>query len=143
MIALHTDSDLGGASTGYFHPFPNVIWDMGPWGSWRAEGEFEGLRVLIEARCDAAADPGILVSVPTSEGMVDGSRETFEGKLRVQLWRGGDLLIDLHSSRAALELGGGPWDEPYVGACEVSELARSVLAADPPLDRLRDRIPGY
>lgn len=159
MIALHTEEDLGGATNGRFHPFPNVRWTMGPWGCWRAEGSFEEMRVLIEASCDPAADPGVLVAVPTAEGMVDGSRETFEGKLRVRMWRcndeggrqrdspaatGGEtLLVDAHSVRCALELGGGPWEHAWQGECKVNDLARAVLSADPPLERIRDRLPGY
>jgi tocopherol cyclase len=154
MIALHTKEDLGGATNGRFHPFPNVKWTMGPWGSWRAEGSFEDLKVLIEASCDPAADPGIFVAIPTTEGMVDGSRETFEGRVRVRMWRCGaadgdesgaadTLLIDSSSDRCALELGGAPWDSAWVGECEVNDLAKAVLSADLPLERIRDRLPGY
>lgn len=156
MIALHTKDDLGGATNGRFHPFPNVRWAMGPWGSWRAEGSFEGLRVLIEASCDPASDPGVLVAVPTADGMVDGSRETFEGRVRVRVWRcsGADvgasgpaaddpLLIDTTSQRCALELGGGPWDSEWIGECAVNDVARAVLSADPPLERIREFLPGY
>jgi hypothetical protein len=56
------------------------------WGQWRASGEFEGLRILVEASCDAQ-DAGMVVRVPTSVGMVDGATETFDGALRVRLWR--------------------------------------------------------
>jgi hypothetical protein len=52
-------------------------------------------------------------------------------------------LLDARSEAAALELGGGPWDEPWEGACEVNALARSILSADVPLERVKDRIPGY
>ena len=102
--------------------------------------------------------------VLVTDGMVDGARETFDGSLRVRMWRsrsqvgsstGGDeeceeeppadgrLLLDATSSRAALELGGGPWEQQWSGACKVSALAQQVLSADVPLDKLRDQIPGY
>ena len=113
-----------------------------------------------------------MVRVPTAEGMVDGSRETFDGKMRVRVWRvdgveggipgglpepgsggalddafcapeGGVLLLDTSSEHAALELGGEPWEEAWEGGCDVSPLARAVLGADVPLEQLADQIPGY
>lgn len=66
MIALHTSDDLGGdVGRGRFYPFPNVRWNMGPWGQWRASGRFDGFHVLIEANCDAS-DGGVVVRVPTA-----------------------------------------------------------------------------
>ena len=67
MIAVHSDTDLGGPTGGYFHPFPNVKWRVGPWGKWRASGTFEGMRVLVEAEC-ALDDEGVMVRVPTAAG---------------------------------------------------------------------------
>ena len=141
MIALHTEADLG-AETGKFLPFPNVEWQMGPWGQWRASGEFDGLKCLVEATAD---DAGVSGRVPTAAGMVEGSRESFAGALRVRVWRDGEQdapLIDAASTRAALELGGAPWDAPWVGSCEVRGAARAVLSADVPLDAVREWIPG-
>ena len=58
LIALHLDegmdfkAEYGGKKLGRFLPFPNIKWKMGPWGTWWAEGVFDGLRVLVEASCD-------------------------------------------------------------------------------------------
>jgi outer membrane biogenesis lipoprotein LolB len=54
-----------------------------------------------------------------------------------------ELLLDLQSEQAALELGGGPWEDQWCGSCEVGSLAREVLAADVPLQLMRDWLPGY
>jgi tocopherol cyclase len=153
MIALHTDSDFGGEfgggeSGGGFYPFPNIRWQVGPWdAAWSAEGTFERFRILVEAST-AEGDPGVLVDIPTDGGMVSNSRETFSGKLRVRMWRSSsgaeeELLLDLQSEQAALELGGGPWEDQWCGSCEVGSLAREVLAADVPLQLMRDWLPGY
>lgn len=160
MIAVHTNIDLGGQTGGFFHPFPNVKWRMGPWGRWRAAGTFKGMRVLVEASC-TEDDEVVTVRVPTAVGMVEGSRETFDGRMRVRMWRaplppaGSDdatedahyekiePLIDARSDQAALELGGGPWDDTWVGSCEVNEFAKALLSADVPLEQIADRIPGY
>ena len=57
-----------------------------------------------------------------------GARDE-NGALRVRVWRDGEQdapLIDAASTRAALELGGAPWDAPWVGSCEVRGAARAV-----------------
>ena len=68
---------------------------MGPVA--RASGEFDGLKCLVEATAD---DAGVSVRVPTAAGMVEGSRESFAGALRVRVWRDGEQDAPLIDARA-------------------------------------------
>eukprot|EP00966_Prymnesium_polylepis_P098673 2284963-Prymnesium_polylepis.1 len=131
LIAVHTAQE--------FYPFANVEWEIAPWGSWVLRGELDDLSVIVEAHCDPA-EPGVNVLCPSAGGMVGRSRETFEGKLSVRLWRrlpggGEEPVLEANTRQAALEVGGTHLDATttWRGACEVGEAARSVLAADVPL----------
>ena len=62
--------------------------------------------------------PGILLRAPTHEGMAFCCRDTALGDLSLKLWqrRGSklDLVVAATSTQAGLEVGGGPWDEPWI-----------------------------
>jgi len=153
MIGVHVEREDA------FYPFPNVRWSVSPWGSWRLDGEYEDVRVSVTASCD---DAGTLVACPTAAGMTDGiSRETFNGKLELRLWRiagsqpirsgscpcpseedGDTILLEASTERAALEVGGGPWEDVWEGSCAVGEAEAVVLGADVPLEAISDWIPG-
>ena len=102
----------------------------------------------------SCTDAGRKVLCPTADGMAPTSRETFDGELRVRLWRvfggggggGGQSEEELwraETQQAALEGGGGPWGSAgWQGSCSVSPAAAQVLAAEVPLDRVRNWIPG-
>jgi len=140
LVAVHT-------AAGEFFPFPDVEWEVAPWGSWRVSGRFEDMRVTIDASCN---DDGVRVRCPTQLGMLPYSRETFQGELHIQLWRvtaNGDRIViaDQRSRQAALEVGGESkaWTKTWRCSCSVSQLNRRILAANVPLDRVAYLLPGY
>ena len=129
-----------------FYPFANVEWQISPWGSWSLRGELDDLSVTVEASCSPDLE-GVAVLCPNEQGMEGRSRETFEGLLHVRLWRrlpggGEEPILEARTRQAALEVGGAHLDAQatWVGACEIGDAARQVLAADVPLPR--DLLPG-
>ncbi|KAK7233830.1 tocopherol cyclase [Aureococcus anophagefferens] len=116
LIGLHVD--------GEFLPFPDVRWTVAPWGDWRVSGAYEGLTVDIAA---TASDAGVPVRVPTDAGMADGATETYDGRLSVELRRGGDVLVAASTHLACCETGGdyasGVWGP---AASEMAEPLRTV-----------------
>ena len=116
LVGLHVD--------GEFLPFPDVRWTVAPWGDWRVSGAYEGLTVDIAA---TASDAGVPVRVPTDAGMADGATETYDGRLSVELRRGGDVLVTASTHLACCETGGdyasGVWGP---AASEMAEPLRTV-----------------
>ncbi|MBE9063867.1 tocopherol cyclase family protein [cf. Phormidesmis sp. LEGE 11477] len=87
-------------------------WTVDPWGYWHLSAHDYRYRVEITGR---AHDQGAYVRVPTREGMQWLCRDTTHGELRVQLWSvDGPQIIDAISNLAGLEVGGSPWEEPWV-----------------------------
>jgi len=140
LVAVHT-------ADGRFFPFPNIEWRVAPWGRWELDGSFEDTRISVRASCDDG-DDGVRVLCPTADGMQPTSRETFDGRLSVRLWRVGsggaeETIWQAETSQAALEVGGEPWEgDGWEGSCAVSPAAARLLAADVPLERVKEWIPG-
>ena len=144
MVALH-DAEGG------FYPFATNTWSV-RWGRWTIDGSLDDLRIRVEATCDPDESGGLLVACPSEGGMKATARERFDGELHVRMWRvrpGTDeeteVLLDARSSVAAVEVGGEGWEggAEWRGSCEVEGAARALLAADVPLERIKDAIPGY
>lgn len=92
-------------------------WAIDPWGRWQLNAKSYRHRVEITG---IAHDEGAWVRVPTSEGMQWQCRDTTHGELRIRLWAvsGDRSIIDSTSTLAGLEVGGGPWEAPWLfGQC--------------------------
>eukprot|EP00884_Botryococcus_braunii_P021088 jgi/Botrbrau1/7663/Bobra.0159s0105.1 len=124
-----------------------VEWEVEPWGSWRVWARNNEYKALVEATCPAA---GTALRAPTAtNGLFPFCRDSFFGQVRVRLWkvegqgRGeGLLLADVFSSRAALEVGGGPWWSTWRARADMKEPLRSLVAAPVDPEQLLSRLPG-
>lgn len=102
---------------GQFYEFLSMktafTWTVDPWGTWRLSAQNYRYRVQLTG---IAKDKGARVRVPTLEGMQWQCRDTTHGRLHMQLWHLQDDLpiIDATSELAGLEVGGGPWEVPWV-----------------------------
>ena len=99
MIALH--GSRPGRRDGQIPAVPQRRVADGPMGPVARQWRVRRLRCLVEA---TYGDAGVSVRVPTAAGMVEGSRESFAGALRVRVWRDGEQdapLIDAASTRRA------------------------------------------
>ncbi|XP_078176751.1 tocopherol cyclase, chloroplast / vitamin E deficient 1 (VTE1) / sucrose export defective 1 (SXD1) [Carex rostrata] len=113
-----------------------VTWDITPWGYWKMTGENETHLVEIEA---TSKEPGTPLRAPTMEaGLVPACKDTCYGDLKLQLWEKkydggkGKVILDVTSSMAALEVGGGPWFSGWKGKTVSNELLNRALGA--PID---------
>ncbi|MBE9113704.1 tocopherol cyclase family protein [Nodosilinea sp. LEGE 07298] len=111
MVGLHHG--------GKFYEFvpwnARVTWHIDPWGYWHMRCEKLGYVVEVTGTTALA---GIPLRAPTREGMIYCCRDTALGDVSVKLWRqqGGnlDLIVAASSAQAGLEVGGGPWDQPWI-----------------------------
>lgn len=88
-----------------------VSWQIEPWGRWQLQGVSADYRVILEGTTDLL---GTCVRTPTAKGLVFNCRDTTRGKLNLVLSdRAGKTIIEAHSDRAGLEVGGAPWNEPW------------------------------
>ena len=102
-----------------------VSWKVSPWGSWAVKGRSGRIRVKLEATTRSS---GTVLRAPTVEGLIPVCKDTFEGSLRMRVWEDGELIIDRKSETAALEVGGGPWWDTWVGDAEMKEPLRSLTS---------------
>jgi len=107
---------------GEFWPFPEVEWTVTPWGSWKITGAYEDMSCTIEAEAD---DAGCAVRVPSESGMVDGARETYNGRLRVTMMKAGREVVSATTRRACLETG-GEYDEDWASSSAMTEPLKSI-----------------
>jgi tocopherol cyclase len=104
---------------GQFYEFApwnaQVSWEVEPWGAWQMRGEKSGYVVELVGTTE---HPGTLVRVPTQAGMAFCCRDTTHGQLTLKLWqrRGSrlELVVAASTAQAGLEVGGGPWEQPWV-----------------------------
>ena len=103
-----------------------LTWDVDPWGRWSMEGENGDYRAVLEATC---ASPGTPLRAPTPEGLVPVCNDTFEGEIRLQVWKRGAKIADARSTNAGLEVGGALWGagSPWVGESRMKQPLKSVV----------------
>jgi tocopherol cyclase len=107
-------------------------------------GSSQEYRVELEASTE---DTGTMLRGPHEDlGFIPNCRDSFEGCLRLRVWRRPppaaallpgvpsepQLLVDAHSTLAAVEVGGGPWEGTWQAKCTLPELA--LAAVTRPLD---------
>lgn len=104
---------------GQFYEFvpwnARVSWHIEPWGYWHMRCEKPGYTVEVIGTTD---QPGTPLRAPTQNGMVFCCRDTMHGHLTVKLWRQraghSELVLAATSTQAGLEVGGGPWEKPWI-----------------------------
>jgi len=108
-----------------------LAWSADPWGRWHIEASTAdgAFRALVEA---SASGEGTLLRAPTDEGLQVVCRDTFQGDVRLRVWERGQLVLDVESRLAGLEVGGGPWLGPWEAEARMEEPYRSLSMA--PLD---------
>lgn len=93
-----------------------VTWQIWPWGKWQMQARNGDFEVELTATCGDR--PGTLLRAPTSKGLVFVCRDTMHGRLSLQLLkrRGNsrETIIKAESDLCGLEVGGGPWEEPWI-----------------------------
>ncbi|MEO0646559.1 MAG: tocopherol cyclase family protein [Cyanobacteria bacterium J06650_10] len=97
----------------FFSTKTQFAWQVNPWGYWHLTAADHQYRVKLTGR---VADEGTLVRVPTREGLQWLCRDTTHGnlKLRLSALKDQRVIVEATSNLAGLEVGGAPWDEPWI-----------------------------
>ncbi len=111
MVGLHY--------RGQFYEFvpwnATVQWVVQPWGEWQMTAASDRLRVELAA---TTAEVGTVLRAPTQNGLQFCCRDGTRGHLTLKLWRlhqgTAELLLETESNLCCLEVGGGPWDQPWI-----------------------------
>ncbi len=111
MVGLHY--------RGQFYEFvpwnATVQWAVQPWGDWQMTAESDRFRVELAA---TTLEVGTVLRAPTQTGLQFCCRDGTRGHLTLKLWRlhqgTAELLLAAESDLCCLEVGGGPWDEPWI-----------------------------
>ncbi|MGK7876893.1 MAG: tocopherol cyclase family protein [Xenococcaceae cyanobacterium] len=89
-----------------------VSWQIQPWGRWEMQARNHKFEVEITGTTN---QPGTPLRAPTEQGLIFCCRDTMKGQLTLELReRQGKTILKAHSSVCGLEVGGEPWDEPWL-----------------------------
>ncbi len=89
-----------------------VSWQIQPWGRWEMQAGDRQFEVEITGTTN---QPGTPLRAPTEQGLIFCCRDTMKGQLNLELReRRGKTLLKAQSSVCGLEIGGAPWDEPWL-----------------------------
>ena len=121
LVALHVN--------GRFLPFSTCQWDVA-WGHWKVRGsDYQDYTVTLTGTCGDDNDDGFPVLCPTDAGMQPIAQETFCGRLRLELFQGGELILNATTGSACLELGGLPWMEADVVDTHLKKENKATMSA--------------
>lgn len=104
---------------GQFYEFApwnaEISWSVAPWGEWSMLAHNREYTVEVRASCDRKGTP---LRAPTQNGLIFICKDTMQGQVTVTLKRhhaqGSTLILKAHSHLCGLEVGGGPWQVPWV-----------------------------
>lgn len=108
MVGIHHE--------GKFYEFvpwnSQVSWQIKPWGYWQMQAENAQYRVELTGTCET---PGTPLRAPTEQGLRLVCRDTMHGRVTLRLWQRdrSEPILVAESDLCGLEVGGGPWDEPW------------------------------
>lgn len=92
-----------------------VSWAVQPWGHWAMRAENPSHVVTLMGTTPL---PGTPLRAPTRQGLIYCCRDTALGHVQLKLWRKQDQtlvpLLTATSDQCGLEVGGGPWDQPWI-----------------------------
>ena len=123
-----------------------VEWRVAPWGRWTATAAAGDVVAEMVATCAGQGSP---LRAPTADrGLALLCRDSFAGELTVTLYSRdpdtgarGPVLATLSSTRAAVEVGGGPWVGDWAATARMREPFRSLVRARVDPQALAARLP--
>lgn len=93
-----------------------VSWQIQPWGEWRMQAHNGSYEVELTATTDV---PGTKLRAPTEDGLGFVCRDTMFGELSLELReRHGKRILKASSDLCGVEVGGIPWDQPWIKTSE-------------------------
>ncbi|CAI5955453.1 unnamed protein product [Closterium sp. NIES-64] len=106
-----------------------VEWKVQPWGSWHMHAHNEQYEVTVEAHT-LPGDNGTPLRAPTAEGMRFFCKDSFDGRVKLELRQrySGQLLLRAESTAAAVEVGGGPWWEAWEQRSRMNPAQSAVIS---------------
>ncbi|KAI5669299.1 hypothetical protein M9H77_19152 [Catharanthus roseus] len=115
-----------------FAPWNGVVsWEIAQWGHWYIYADSETHKVELEA---ATKDPGTTLRAPTVEaGLAPTCKDTCFAELRLRIWDRksdggpGNVILDVRSNMAAVEVGGGPWFNTWRGKTNTPEILNRAI----------------
>ncbi|NES24136.1 MAG: hypothetical protein F6K41_35800, partial [Symploca sp. SIO3E6] len=91
-----------------------VTWQIQPWGNWQMQARNAEYEVELTGTTNL---PGTPLRAPTQQGLIFFCRDTMQGKLTLELrersTNKSKTILKASSSVCGLEIGGGPWQEPW------------------------------
>jgi|TARA_X000000368_G_scaffold80928_1_gene60763 tocopherol cyclase len=115
-------------------------WKVHPWGSWEVVAKGDEYECFITGTCehDLSKCKTTVLRAPapdTETGMLPLCRETFSGDMTVSMYKIDKKNIRIpvfenasSGSTACLEVGGGPWEEPWEIQADVRDPLAGALA---------------
>lgn len=96
-----------------------VSWQIQPWGEWQMQARNANYEVELTGTTDEAGTP---LRAPTEQGLIFVCRDTMKGLLNLELrergWGKSKIILKASSSLCGLEIGGAPWQEPWVSSAK-------------------------
>lgn len=89
-----------------------VTWAVQPWGKWHLRG-VKGDEEVVELTATTNL-PGTKLRAPTEEGLLRCCQDTMRGEVTLTYKRKGQVILQAQSSLAGVEVGGIPWDFPWI-----------------------------
>lgn len=91
-----------------------VTWQIEPWGKWQMQAKNNLYEVELVGTTTRA---GTLLRAPTEKGLIFACKDTIRGSLTLTLrCRNGRILLKAESTNCGLEVGGIPWEKPWISA---------------------------
>jgi tocopherol cyclase len=108
-----------------FAPWNSAVqWQIEPWGYWRMTAQNHRYDVELVGTTSQAGTP---LRAPTIDGLAFCCRDTMQGEVMLTLRQrsaaGSRPVLTAHSSLCGLEVGGGPWTEPWRSAASYPGLS--------------------
>lgn len=128
MVGLHYQ--------GKFYEFvpwnSEVNWQIYPWGRWEMQAENDQYQIELIGTTNHS---GTLLRAPTAKGLDICCRDTMKGQLWVQLREksgtGSQVILEATSSLCGLEIGGGPWEQPWQVNTRAFSLTEEPMISNP------------
>lgn len=115
-----------------FVPWNGVVsWEISQWGYWHIYAESDTYKVELKARTQ---DPGTTLRAPTADaGFSPTCRDTCFADLKLTIWdrksdgSQGNVILDVTSTMAAVEVGGGPWFNTWKAKTNTPETLKQAI----------------